>query len=56
MIDILDYETYVRSVGVSFFSIVQLSVAILEIYLLIIPVRDLPASPQMKHVPSNVLD
>ena len=40
MTDILDYKTALRTLGVSVFFTVLLSAAMLEVYLLICPVRE----------------
>lgn len=51
MTDILDYKTALRNLGISVFFIVLLSAAMLEVYLLICPVREWRADfpTQKKH-------
>ena len=51
MIGVLEYETTMESFGVVLFTAMMLSLELLEIYLLILPVRGLKVvAPGRKHI------
>ena len=53
MVDFSDYKTSLRGLGISLFFMVLLSATMLEIYLLVFPVRNLHPLPQIKHISTD---